>query len=301
LLLGLPLFDTMFVTFKRIYHGISPFSPDKNHVHHQLLALRFDHYEAVIIIYLVQAVFVVAGILMRYQSDSLVVLAWCCANIILAILLTSAGRYRWYVHNRRSKSLPARWMEWDIGFYLGRVSRGIIGTGILLLLIVGPLLTTSVDRDLGIAASILALLLLLRIVYGSRMWIISFRLILYVTAAFVVYLLAEYPPALALIPEAGYVYFGLLAGALVIGAWSSLEDAFEVTPTDFLIILILIGLAFMPGAHIGDEKIIQMAIKLVILFYAIEYLLRNITEKWSRIEFMSLWALAVITFRGLFA
>ena len=55
LLLGVPLFDTAFVIIKRIYYGKSPFVEDKNHVHHQLLARKLDHNEAVVIIYLVQA------------------------------------------------------------------------------------------------------------------------------------------------------------------------------------------------------------------------------------------------------
>ena len=63
LLLGVPLFDTAFVIIRRIYYGKSPFVADKNHVHHQLLALNFDHYEAVVIIYLAQALFVVSAVL----------------------------------------------------------------------------------------------------------------------------------------------------------------------------------------------------------------------------------------------
>ena len=51
LLLGLPILDTFAVMAQRIYEKRSPFSPDKNHIHHKLLSLGFDHYEAVLVIY----------------------------------------------------------------------------------------------------------------------------------------------------------------------------------------------------------------------------------------------------------
>ncbi len=45
--LGLPVVDTMMVMARRIREGRSPFSADRNHLHHKLLGLGFDHHEAV--------------------------------------------------------------------------------------------------------------------------------------------------------------------------------------------------------------------------------------------------------------
>ena len=39
LLLALPILDTLSVMVQRIGEGRSPFSADKNHIHHKLLAL----------------------------------------------------------------------------------------------------------------------------------------------------------------------------------------------------------------------------------------------------------------------
>ncbi|MGH9563508.1 MAG: MraY family glycosyltransferase [Terracidiphilus sp.] len=44
LLLALPILDTLSVMVQRIVEGRSPFSPDKNHIHHKLLKLGFDHH-----------------------------------------------------------------------------------------------------------------------------------------------------------------------------------------------------------------------------------------------------------------
>jgi len=38
----------------RLREGRSPFSADKNHLHHRLLGLGFEHFEAVACIYLLQ-------------------------------------------------------------------------------------------------------------------------------------------------------------------------------------------------------------------------------------------------------
>src|ERR1017187_269461 len=54
LLIGLPVLDTLTVMVLRLHAGRSPFSADRNHFHHRLMDLGFDHYEVVIVIYAVQ-------------------------------------------------------------------------------------------------------------------------------------------------------------------------------------------------------------------------------------------------------
>src|SRR5260370_138114 len=69
LLLAIPILDTLSVMAQRIGEGRSPFSPDKNHIHHKLLALGFGHHEAVMVIYSMQATLFVAAYFMRFESD----------------------------------------------------------------------------------------------------------------------------------------------------------------------------------------------------------------------------------------
>src|SRR3569623_1728914 len=80
LLLGLPILDTGLVMYLRVREGRSPFSPDKNHIHHRLLAIGLDHYQAVFVIYVVQALLVIAAYYLR-NADEAVILgcyALCC-------------------------------------------------------------------------------------------------------------------------------------------------------------------------------------------------------------------------------
>ena len=71
IILGLPVLDTIAVMTQRMYEGRSPFSADKNHIHHKLLAIGFDHYEAVLLIYVVQSTLVIAAYKFLYESDLL--------------------------------------------------------------------------------------------------------------------------------------------------------------------------------------------------------------------------------------
>lgn len=49
-ILFVPLFDTVRVSVIRISKGLSPFSPDKNHIHHRLLAMGFRQINTVLIL-----------------------------------------------------------------------------------------------------------------------------------------------------------------------------------------------------------------------------------------------------------
>ena len=71
-MLGLPVIDTALVMATRIRQGRSPFSPDRNHIHHRLLARGLSHREAVAAIYLAQTMLVASAIILRHQSDLVV-------------------------------------------------------------------------------------------------------------------------------------------------------------------------------------------------------------------------------------
>ncbi len=73
LLLGVPILDTIAVIVQRLRAGRSPFSPDRNHLHHRLLALGCAHSTAVAVLYLLQAALFLLAYFMRYESDALIV------------------------------------------------------------------------------------------------------------------------------------------------------------------------------------------------------------------------------------
>ena len=62
LVIGLPLFDMIYVIFKRILKKKSPFHPDRNHFHHRLIDSGLNHKQTVLICYLIQISFVSLGL-----------------------------------------------------------------------------------------------------------------------------------------------------------------------------------------------------------------------------------------------
>ena len=82
-ILALPLLDTLRVFGIRILHGRSPFSPDRNHLHHLLLDKGLSHTEVTVVL----AVSTVVMIVMTYFA-----LPIGTTNVILAqIVLFFAG------------------------------------------------------------------------------------------------------------------------------------------------------------------------------------------------------------------
>jgi UDP-GlcNAc:undecaprenyl-phosphate GlcNAc-1-phosphate transferase len=78
-----PLVDTLRVFIIRILHKRSPFSPDKNHLHHRLLTLGFSHKEATYTIIAINIIFVIPVFLLQNIG-----IAWLMVfNILISFLL----------------------------------------------------------------------------------------------------------------------------------------------------------------------------------------------------------------------
>lgn len=82
--LSVPLFDTLRVMLTRIKKGVSPFHPDKNHIHHLLLKTGLKHMHVTVVLLLVSIVFIGLGILGRNWPIWLLALT----AFILAVILT---------------------------------------------------------------------------------------------------------------------------------------------------------------------------------------------------------------------
>lgn len=63
MILGIPILDTLFAIIRRLLKHQPPFSPDKDHIHHQLLGMNFSHRTTVLIIYGIDLLFAMASIL----------------------------------------------------------------------------------------------------------------------------------------------------------------------------------------------------------------------------------------------
>lgn len=304
LLLGLPILDTLMVMTQRILERRSPFSPDKNHIHHKLLTLGLDHYEAVFLIYMVQASLVLAAYSLRYQADAVIVSIYAMFCLSVWSLLSWATGQGWRMrsaHQGQERSFVSRklrWLRHDGGFV--KTAFGITALGVSLYLFAGAALSAAVSMDIGILA--LALLLVLMAMYKAQRtrpfnW--AERAGVYVAITFIVYLNQTIPGALSALQDYSVAYFGVLAAAIMLGFRFSKDKSFKITPLDFLVIFIALTVPNLPGLYFERLGLGEGIAKIIVLFYGVELILINAARLHDGLRWALYACLAILSVRGL--
>lgn len=93
----IPCFDVLRVYLHRLRNGKNPFLPDKNHIHHKLLAIGMRQRAAMITIVSVSVLFTLCNILLSYHVNvNLLLVAdialWTAANIVLTRRIRSVSK-----------------------------------------------------------------------------------------------------------------------------------------------------------------------------------------------------------------
>lgn len=301
LILGLPIVDILAVFVQRIYHGMNWFRASKNHIHHRLLQLGFDHYEAVVIIYSVQILLVVSAIFLLYESDFVVISVYIgvCSLVFLSLIL--AERTQWKAHRSNKVSRLTRAIQAVKQHQLFMVLpvRYVI-IAVPLLFVLASLSVDEVPRDFSIASATLVLILLLYMVLRRRTDSIVVQAVSYVTAAFVIYLetrhLGTWTP---LMNALELVYFVVLAIAIGIVIRYDSKSSFKTTPMDYLVIATVLFAGFLLRNVPEKAYLGPMAVKLIVLFYACELIYSRAERKQYVLNLSVLVTLSVIAVRGL--
>jgi len=96
-----PIIDTLRVFFLRLSKGMSPFTADKNHIHHRLLTLGFSHIQISLIIGCVNIAFVI----LSYSLRNIGTLKLMVFLLILGIFVANLPSIAIYFKKRRLRSL----------------------------------------------------------------------------------------------------------------------------------------------------------------------------------------------------
>jgi len=280
LLLGLPILDTLTVMTLRLREGRSPFAADRRHLHHRLLALGFDHFEAVAVIYVLQATLFVLAWWLRYHSDALILVVFAVFALALLAVLHVADRrgWRWpgfgsfrlgnYVAGEGLLWLkaPQRLPRWTAITALGCVVAylALIGAGV-----------SHVSHDVGWLAVGLGVVLALASLQ-PRSDLPGLRAVsqgaVYVAVLVAVYLdhvEADLPRAIV---QAKFLLFPLLTVAVLLRLRTWRERRFEITTLDLLVVFVALALPNLPGLRGAPSNLGFTAAKLVVLLYAVELL-----------------------------
>jgi UDP-GlcNAc:undecaprenyl-phosphate GlcNAc-1-phosphate transferase len=302
MILGLPILDTLMVMTERLVEGRSPFLPDKNHIHHKLLSLGFNHYEAVFAIYVLQSLLVAAAYFLRFEADWLITALYGIFCLVLIGFLKAAVSAGWRMHSHQHQPytpVVPGWIEWlrkdqrilKIAFYFGAVA-------IPSYLFLGAFFVERVPRDIGaLALALLIVLLILYFRHRHKPFSIIERACTYVAGICVVYLVQVMPGALADFSLYRNTLFVAMTVAVAIGFRFS-KERFRITPMDFLVIFVALVVPNLPDDKFQADDVGMGVAMLIVLLYGMELVLNNIWRQWDVMRLTTYVTLAVLGLRG---
>jgi UDP-GlcNAc:undecaprenyl-phosphate GlcNAc-1-phosphate transferase len=100
-ILIIPIIDTIRVFILRILAGVSPFSPDKNHIHHRLITLGLSHLSTVFILAAVNVVAIGLAIFLSFLNTNALLVLILAYAFLFSIIVEILAR------NRKGKAKEA--------------------------------------------------------------------------------------------------------------------------------------------------------------------------------------------------
>jgi len=97
-----PIFDTVRVFIIRIANGVSPFTADRNHTHHRMLRLGFNHLQTTIILTSINIASVLMVFLLDGYGNSLKII------IILFVSLVFNWMITFFLRSKERESVALR-------------------------------------------------------------------------------------------------------------------------------------------------------------------------------------------------
>jgi UDP-GlcNAc:undecaprenyl-phosphate GlcNAc-1-phosphate transferase len=288
LLLGLPVLDTISVMILRVRNGLSPFSPDKRHIHHRLLDIGFTHAEVVGTIYLLQGVFLLAAFLLRVASDFAVVGVYLLICTAILSFIHIAEQRQWLLHSAQGKVDDRRsgWRIWRSN-RLFRFTRSFIEYSITLFLVVfigllyWQLHTQYLQLFAVIGASLGFFLFAPKILQD-----LFVRISIYFSAV-ISFMLANENSGMQIISNGSLnIFFSVLIFVVFVAIRITRKSEFRLTTQDVLVALFILATI----ALVEIEFVGHVLFRLFCLAYALEYLLNRKYDLFKPLKFTAILA-----------
>jgi UDP-GlcNAc:undecaprenyl-phosphate/decaprenyl-phosphate GlcNAc-1-phosphate transferase len=103
-ILVIPYADLLLAVLRRTRAGLSPLAPDRKHLHHRLLDIGHSHRSSVLIMYLWATLFAGGIVWLSIAKTPLSLLAVTTLGAMLALLMMSMPRLRWWKRDRRAET-----------------------------------------------------------------------------------------------------------------------------------------------------------------------------------------------------
>lgn len=293
-LLGLPFLDTLGVTGQRLAEGRSPFIGDRAHIHHKLLRFGFTHYEAVTVIYLIQAGMLGVAYLLRWQSDQLILPLYLALAVSVLTLFIAAGRGLLPTLAAReghvlSNAAVTRFVN---GPWLTDVPIQFLAVAVPLFLIALVFLPSNVPNDVGYLSIALFGVVLIGLSCSSRIAPYFVRGGLYVGTTFLLYVCdGSRTAAVSAVATAHNAFFIVVAVMVLLSLRFNRENRFQTTPLDYLMVFLAVTFPLLPEVSARISHLGVFAAKLLVLFFSFELLLHAFSGRVRQLGLVSLWIL----------
>lgn len=300
IILGFPVLDTITVMCERILGGRSPFSADKKHFHHRLMRMGLFHTEAVFVIYVIQAFLIISAYVFRFYSEWLLLTDYLVFSglIISAIYVTSIKGWTLRRFDFIDRNIKGRLRALREKSFFIKMAFKPVELGAPLFLILISFFSTEIPPYFAALSAAVAALFGL-VWFLRRDWAKSFlMLLLYLFIPILIYL-SETRMATWMNNYLMNLYnisFLLLAALCFITLrLTRRKKGFKVTPMDFLVLFITMGLFALPDlrAQFG-----AMAMRTIILFFTYEIVLGEVREKVGKVALLTVTAFVIVAVRG---
>ena len=293
-LLGLPFLDTLGVTGQRLAEGRSPFVGDRAHIHHKLLTVGLTHYEAVTVIYLIQASMLGVAYLLRWQSDRLIVPLYLVLALSVLMLFIAVGRGLLHTPASRAGSVlsNASISKFVNGPWLTDVPIQFLAVTVPLFLIALVFLPSTVPSDVGYVSIALFAVVLIGLSCSSKVAPYFVRGGLYVGTTFLLYVCeGSRVGTVSAVVMADNVFFIVAAIMVLLSLRFNQESRFQTTPLDYLMVFLAVTFPLLPEVSANVSHLGIFAAKLVVLFFSFELLLHAFSTRVRQLGLVSLWIL----------
>ena len=294
LLLGLPFLDTLGVIGQRLAEGRSPFVGDRTHIHHKLLSVGCSHYEAVTIIYAIQAAMLCLAYLLRWQSDLLIVpLYLILASTVLAVFVASSHGLIPNLAPQPARVSSDRWLSDLLSRpWLQDLPIRFLAAVVPLFLIATVFLPAQVPQDIGYISTALFAIVLAGLFFVPRLAPYFVRGGLYMGSTFLLYVSdASWMRAVPPFPMTYHMLFGMIAVMVLLCMRFDSQTRFQTTPLDYLMVFLAVIFPFLPEVSTDISALGLFAAKLIVLYFSFELLLHAFSDRVKQLGLVSLWIL----------
>jgi UDP-GlcNAc:undecaprenyl-phosphate/decaprenyl-phosphate GlcNAc-1-phosphate transferase len=303
IILGFPILDTLTVMATRIARGGSPFSADKTHFHHALLALGLHQTESVLVIYLIQVSLIAAAFFLRFYSDWLLLAGYLLFSCTVLTVFSRSRRNNWQP-KRIALLLKAKiWLRWlrDNTLLMKYLSRPLeVGLPVILLLTAA--LTGKVSGYAALTA-LVAMVLLGIILFLCQQHLEGWlRTALYLLIPLIIYQSAirlDSVPAGIPVHVYNLSFAALALLNVLVSKLTRRTHGFQSTPLDFLILFVAFVAPYLAGSNLPANHLGMIAAKIIICYFSCEVLFAELRGNLRWVTGATFAMLAILVLQGI--